>query len=87
MRITKKNFQKEELLRKLFLTTRQKTKIRNSIAKIRSTDIKFSKAQISKIIQSGGFLVPLHPLTNIKMTKYFNYRPRFNSVFFTRQFT
>ena len=38
----------------LFLTTRQKTKIRNTFAKNVSTDIKLSKAQISKIIQSGG---------------------------------
>ena len=39
---------------KLFLTTRQKTKIRNTFAKNLSTDIKRSKAQISKIIQSDG---------------------------------
>ena len=25
--------------------------------------------------------VPLHPLSNIKITKYFNYEPRFNGVF------
>ena len=38
----------------LFLTTRQTTKIRNDFANNTSTDIKLSKAQISKIIQSGG---------------------------------
>ena len=38
----------------LFLTTRQTTKIRNAFANKISTDIKLSKAQISKIIQSGG---------------------------------
>ena len=38
----------------LFLTTRQTTKIRNAFANNMSTDIKLSKAQISKIIQSGG---------------------------------
>ena len=27
------------------------------------------------------FLVPLHPLSNIEITKYFNYGPRFNGVF------
>ena len=27
------------------------------------------------------FLVPLHPLHNIKITNYFNYKPRFNGVF------
>ena len=38
----------------LFLTTRQATKIRNAFANNMSTDIKLGKAQISKIIQSGG---------------------------------
>ena len=40
----------------LLLTTRQKTKLRNAFESNMSTDIKLSKAQISKIIQSGGFL-------------------------------
>ena len=48
--------QVEELLHELFSTTRQKTKIRNIFANNMSTDIKLSKAQISKTIQSGGFL-------------------------------
>ena len=38
----------------LLLTTRQKTKLRSTFNNNMSTDIKFSKAQISKIIQSGG---------------------------------
>ena len=38
------------------LTTRQKTKLKNAFNNNMSTDIKLSKAQISKIIQSGGFL-------------------------------
>ena len=38
----------------LFLTTRHATKIRNAFANNMSTDIKLGKAQISKIIQSGG---------------------------------
>ena len=38
----------------LFITTKPTTKIRNAFANIMSTDIKLSKAQISKIIQSGG---------------------------------
>ena len=38
----------------LFLTTRQISKIRNAFANNMSTDIELSKAQISKIIQSGG---------------------------------
>ena len=40
----------------LLLTTRQKTKLRNSFNNNMSTDLKFPKAQISKITQSGGFL-------------------------------
>ena len=55
-RITKKNFQDEELPHKLFLTTRQKTKIKIAFANCISTDITLSKALLSKIIQSGGVL-------------------------------
>ena len=40
----------------LLLTIRQKTKLRNVFENNMSTDIKLSKSQISKIIQSGGFL-------------------------------
>ena len=39
----------------LLLTTRQETKLRNAFNNM-STDIKLPKAQITKIIQSGGFL-------------------------------
>ena len=42
------------MLHELFLATRQTTKIRNAFTKNMSTAIKLSKAQISKIIQSGG---------------------------------
>ena len=38
------------------LLTRQKAKLRNALNNNTSTDSKLSKAQISKIIQSGGFL-------------------------------
>ena len=51
--LNKKNFEAEELLHKLFLTTRQKTKRRNAFTNNMSTDIKRRKAQISKIIQPG----------------------------------
>ena len=44
------------LSHELLLTTRQKTKIRNAFNNNMSTDLPLSKAQISKIIQSGGFL-------------------------------
>ena len=49
-------FHGNDLPHELLLTTRQKTKLRNAFENNMSTDIKLSKAQISKIIQSGGFL-------------------------------
>ena len=49
-------FDKNNLPHELLLTTRQKTKMRNAFNNNMSADIKLSKAQISKIIQSGGFL-------------------------------
>ena len=48
---TKKNFQSEKLSHELFLSARQKTKIRNSFAYNMSMDIKLYKVQLSKIIQ------------------------------------
>ena len=51
-----KMFNGNDLPHELLLTTRQKTKLRNAFNNNMSTDIKLSKAQISKIIQSGGFL-------------------------------
>ena len=39
----------------LLLTTREKTKLRNAFNNNMSINLKLSKAQISKIIQSGGF--------------------------------
>ena len=44
LRITKKIFQDEELPHELFITTRQKTKIRNAFANNMPIDIKLSKA-------------------------------------------
>ena len=38
------------------LNTRQNTKLRNALNNNSATDIKLSKAQIKKLIQSGGFL-------------------------------
>ena len=40
----------------LLLTTRQKKKLRNTFNNNMSTDLTLSKVQISKLIQSGGFL-------------------------------
>ena len=44
-----------DLSHELLLITRQKTKLRNAFCNNMATDLKLSKAQISKIIQSGGF--------------------------------
>ena len=44
LRITKKNFQDEQLLCKLFVTTWPKNKITNASGNNMSTDIKLSKA-------------------------------------------
>ena len=54
LRINKKNFEDEELPHELFLTPRKTTKIRNAFANNMSADVKVSKVQIFKIIQSGG---------------------------------
>ena len=51
-----RNFNKDEDPHELLLTTRQNTKLRNALNNNSATDIKLSKAQIKKIIQSGGFL-------------------------------
>ena len=49
-------FNGNDLPHELLLTRRQKTKLRNALNNNMSADLKFSKAQISKIIQYGGFL-------------------------------
>ena len=51
-----RNFNKDEHPHELLLTTRQNTKLLNALNNNSATDIKLSKAQIKKIIQSGGFL-------------------------------
>ena len=56
LRISLKTFNGNDLPHELLFTTRQKTKLRNTFNNNVSTDLKLSKAQISKIIQSGGFL-------------------------------
>ena len=56
LRLSIKNFDKDELPHELLVTTRQNTKLRNAINNNLATDIKLSKAQIKKVIQSGGFL-------------------------------
>ena len=59
LRISLKMFNGNNLPHELLLTTRQKTKVRNAFNNNMSTDLKLSKAQINKIIQSGGFLSKL----------------------------
>ena len=51
LRMGLKMFDRNDLPHELLLTKRQKSKLRNT-----STDLKLSKAQVSKIIQSGGFV-------------------------------
>ena len=50
------NFNKDEVPHELLLPTRQNTKLRNALNNNSATDIKLSKTQIKKLIQSGGFL-------------------------------
>ena len=45
------------MLRQLFIIARRTAKIRIGLAKNMATDFKLSKAQMSKSIQSGGFLL------------------------------
>ena len=62
LRIGIKNLNKEDLPHELLLPARQNTKLRNAINNNNnnnnnlSTDIKLSKAQVKKLIQSGGLL-------------------------------
>ena len=56
LRLGIRNFNKDERPHELLLTTRQNTKLRNALNNNSATDIKLSKTQIKKIIQSGGFL-------------------------------
>ena len=61
-------FNRNNLPHELLLTTRQTTKRRNAIENNMSTDIKLSRAQISKIIHSGGFLAKiLGPLLKTRL--------------------
>ena len=56
LRLGFRNFNKDERPHELLLTTRQDTKLRNAVNNNSATDIKLSKTQIKKLIQSGGFL-------------------------------
>ena len=56
LRMSLKMFNGNDLPHELLLTRRQKTKLRNAFNNNMSTNLKLSKSQISKIIQSEGFL-------------------------------
>ena len=51
-----KMFHGNDLPHELLLITRQKAKLRNAFNNNMLTDLTLSKAQISRIIQPGGFL-------------------------------
>ena len=56
LRMNTRIFSANNLPHEFLLTTRQTTKLRNATENNISIDTKLSKAQISKLIQSGGFL-------------------------------
>ena len=56
IRLSDKNFNKNQLLHQLYLTQRQMIKLINKIQNNMSTDIKLSKVQINKILKEGGNL-------------------------------
>ena len=56
LRMNARIFSSNNLPHELLLATGQTTKPRNAIENNMSTDIKLPKSQISKTIQSGGFL-------------------------------
>ena len=53
LRMDTRMFSENDLSHEFLLTTRQTSNLRNAIENNMSTDIKLSKAEISKIIQSG----------------------------------
>ena len=68
LRMNARMFNGNSLPNELLLTTRQTTKLRNAIENNFQTDIKLPKAQIYKIIQSGGFVGKiLGPLLKTKL--------------------
>ena len=59
LRISSRMFNRNNLPHELLLTTTQKTKLRNVFSNNMSTNLKLSKTQFVKIIQSVGFLSKL----------------------------
>ena len=56
LRMSLKMLDGNDLPRELLQTKKQKAKLRNALNNNLSTDLTLSKAQISKIVQSRGFL-------------------------------
>ena len=56
LRMNARMLSADNLPHELLLATRQTTKLKNAIENNMSTNIKLYKAQIFKIIQSGGFM-------------------------------
>ena len=56
LRISNKNFNKNQLLHELYLTQRQMTKLIDKMQNNMSTNIKLSKVQINKILKEGANL-------------------------------
>ena len=56
LRVNLRMINGNKLPHELLMTERQKTKLKNAFNNNMSTDINLCKAQITKIIQSGGFL-------------------------------
>ena len=56
IRLSNKNFNKNQLIHELYLTKRQMEKLIKQIENNMSTDIKLRKVQINKIIKEGGNL-------------------------------
>ena len=81
IRVSLKMFDENDLPHELFLTTRQRTKLRNAFNSNMSTDLELSKAQISKIIQSGGFLGSLRGKLAGPLMSYCSFGKKYFSSF------
>ena len=69
LRTSIKIFEGNNIPHELLLTTRKKTTLTKTFKNNMSTDIKFSKTQISKMIQSEGFLGFLLGKKAVPLTK------------------
>ena len=56
IRLSNKNFNKNQLIHELYLAEQQLNKLRKKTENNMSTDIKLNKVQINKIIKEGGNL-------------------------------